>query len=286
MQQLFQFLYRYRAFLLFILLETASLWLVVENNPYQSAAYFSSANRYAARILTVSNTVTEFLDLREVNADLASENERLHTQLAQIQLGRSVVQMALVPASLDSSVYRPDRTVASRFDFRVAKVINNSVERFKNYLTIDKGSLDGIRPGMGVISATGVVGKVSACTEHFSKVTSLLHTEMQVSSKVKRNGVFGTAKWAGTDPGIINLTYVPRHQSVAPGDTVLTSDYNATFTPGVMVGTVKAFRLKPEDTYYEIDVAVATNFGSLAYVYVIENRLQAEQQALEQTPTN
>jgi rod shape-determining protein MreC len=280
MQQLFQFLYRYRAFLLFIVLESLSFWLIVENNSYQSAAYFNSANYYAAKALTVSNAVTSYLNLQEVNADLAAENQRLHSELAQAQLSRPVVQMA--PTQLDSAVYKPDLAVAARFNFKVAKVINNSTERFKNYLTIDKGSLDGIRPGMGVISATGVVGKVKSCSEHFSTIVSLLHTEMMVSSKLKRNSVFGTAKWKGTDPGTINLTFVPRHQSVNPGDTVLTSDYNTTFTPGIMVGIVKEARLEPNDTYYDIDVVLSTNFGNLSYVYVIENKLLEEQQTLEQ----
>jgi rod shape-determining protein MreC len=280
MQQLFQFLYRYRAFLLFILLEVVSGWLIVKNNSYQSAAFFNSANFYAAKALSLSNAVTGYLNLQEVNADLAAENQRLHSELAQAQLSRPVIQMT--PTQLDSVIYKPDLTVASRFEFKVAKVINNSTERFKNYLTIDKGTLDGIRPGMGVISATGVVGKVKSCSAHFSTVVSLLHTEMMVSSKVKRNGVFGTAKWKGTDPGVISLTFVPRHQSVNKGDTVLTSDYNTTFIPGIMVGTVQATRLEPNDTYYEIDVALSTNFGNLAYVYVIDNKLLEEQQTLEQ----
>jgi rod shape-determining protein MreC len=280
MQQLFQFLYRYRAFLFFVLLEFVSIYLIVQNNNYQSAAYFNTANYYAAKVLGVSNSVTEYIHLREVNSHLAEENMRLHSQLTQAQLKQTVIQVS--PTLGDSTVYKPDTAIASRFDFKVAKVINNSTERFKNYLTIDKGSVDGIRPGMGVISATGVVGKVKSCTEHFSTVISLLHTEMMVSSKVKRNGVFGTARWSGKDPSIISLTYIPRHQSVNQGDTVLTSDYNATFTPGIMIGTVKATRLKPDDAYYEIDVALSTNFNSLSYVYIIENKLQPEQQSLEQ----
>lgn len=280
MQQLFLFLYRRRAFLLFILLESVSFWLIVKNNSYQSAAFFNSSNYYVAKAMAVKNTVTGYLNLQNVNADLATENNRLHEQLAKAQLSRTLIQVS--PTLRDSTVYKPDSGVATRFDFRVAKVLNNSIDNFKNYLTIDKGTLDGIRPGMGVVSATGVVGKVKYCSEHFSTVISLLHTDMMVSSKIQRNGVFGTAKWQGVKPSIISLLYVPRHQSVNKGDTVLTSDFNATFTPGIMVGTVQATRLKPDDTYYEIDVALSTNFGNLAYVYVIENKLQTEQEKLEE----
>jgi rod shape-determining protein MreC len=279
MQQLFQFIYRYRVFFLFILLESVSFWLIVKNNSYQSAAYFNSANYYAAKALGVSNAVTGYLNLQVVNADLAAENQRLHALLTQAQLKQSVIQPP--PARIDTSIYTPDSAIAARFTFKVAKVINNSTDRFKNYLTIDKGSLDGIRPGMGVISATGVVGKVKACSEHFSTIVSLLHTEMMISSKVKRNGVFGTAKWQGTKPDIINLSYVPRHQSVNKGDTILTSEFNSTFIPGIMVGTVVRTQLKPTDVFYEIEVALSTNFGNLAYVYVIENELLEEQQELE-----
>lgn len=281
MQQLFLFLYRYRAFLLFIILESVSLWLVVKNNTYQGAVYFNSANYYVAKVLSASNAVTSYLNLKEINADLAVENQRLHHELAQAQLSRPVIHMA--PRGLDSIVYKPDSAVATRFHFKVAKVINNSVERFENYLTIDKGTLDGIRPGLGVISATGVVGRVKFCSEHFSTITSLLNTDgMMVSSKLKHSNVYGSAKWKGTDPGTINFLWVSRHQSVNPGDTVITSEYNGTFTAGIMIGVVKEARLKPNDDYYDIDVTLSTNFGNLAYVYVIENKLLKEQQTLEQ----
>lgn len=272
MQQLFQFLYRYRAFILFVLLESLSLWLVVKHNNYQSAAFFNSSNKYAAEALSIANSVTEYVNLREVNADLANENRRLHTLLTQIQLRKDT---GIAP-------YKADSAFAARFNFRVAKVINNSTQRFNNYLTIDKGSQDGLRKGMGVISATGAVGKIQSCSAHFSTIVSLLHSDMQVSSKIKRNNVFGTAKWPGKKSSIINLTYIPRHQSVMKGDTVVTSDYNSTFPVGIMIGKVQAIRLKQNDAYYEIDVALSTNFNNLSFVYVIENKLEEEQQVLEE----
>ena len=133
-----------------------------------------------------------------------------------------------------------------------------------------------------MISATGVVGRVKFCSEHFSTITSLLNTDnMMVSSKLKHSNVYGSAKWKGTNPGIINFLWVSRHQSVNPGDTVITSEYNGTFMSGIMIGVVKEARLKPNDDYYDIDVALSTNFGNLAYVYVIENKLLKEQQTLE-----
>jgi rod shape-determining protein MreC len=277
MQQLFVFLYKYRAFILFILLEVLCGWFIVQNNTYHSAAYFNSSNHYAARIMRFSNSARDYMNLGNVNEQLARENARLNYLYERLQQEKD----AKAPKG-----YTIDSTISKRYKYIVAKVLNASTNRFTNFLTIDKGTADGIEPGMGVIAPEGVVGKVKACSEHFSTVISVLHLDMQVSSQIKRNSNIGTAKWKGYNAEEIDLLYVPRHVEVKKGDTIVTSSYNTIFPQGVMVGTIKETQLKGSETFHEIKVGLSTNFNRLSYVYVIENSTATEQDSLEQATTS
>ncbi|MFT4031367.1 MAG: rod shape-determining protein MreC [Siphonobacter sp.] len=276
MNSLFAFIARQRAFILFIILEVLSLWCYFKFNNYPSAIYFHTTNYYVAKSLQVQNAVTQYLNLGKINAALAAENARLN---AEVQ--RLVNQQ--VPSPIN---YKADSTVASRLQPIVAKVIKNSTEIAQNnYLTLDKGTADGVRAGMGVISPTGVVGIVKGCSEHFSLVTSLLHIDppMRISSEVRRSGEIGSSRWEGKDPERIGLFDISRYKSVKMGDTVVTSHLNSVFPPGIMVGTVKKLGISPDQTYWSIDLKLGTDFRNLSYVYIVNNRLQAEQEALENT---
>lgn len=238
--------------------------------------YFNTSNYYAGKVLAAAEAVREYTNLREVNTDLAVENAHLNQLVAYLQNQR-----------LSSNVnYKADSAVAARFQIAaVAKVINNSVNLFNNTLTIDKGTQDGLKPGMGVITATGVVGKIQSCSPHFSVITSILHSEMRVSSKIRRTNDIGSAKWNGLNPDYIELLDVPLTKSVKLGDTVVTSDYNSVYPSGIMVGIVRKLGQKPDKAFHDIRLHLLTDFRNISYVYVLANRLKEEQEQLETPPT-
>jgi rod shape-determining protein MreC len=273
MYQLIQFISRQRAFILFAILEVLSLWFFYSYNNYPNAIFFNTTNYYAAKALETSNSITEYSNLRDVNKDLATENSRLNQLVAKLQAQQ-----------LDKSIvnYKADSAVASRFKFVVAKVQNLTTTQFNNYITIDKGSADGLAPGMGVISSTGVVGKIKSCSAHISIVISILHSEYSVSAKLKRNNEIGSVKWDGVNPDIVEMTEVSRYKLVKPKDTVVTSDFNYVFPPNITIGYVKKVGVKADQTFHDIEVQLATNFHTLAYVYVINNKLMNEQKTLEE----
>lgn len=271
MEQLFVFIAQSRNFILFVFLEVLCFYFVVNTNNYWSASFFNTSNRYTGQMLAWSNAAREYASLRQVNADLAAENQRLLAQLTQRQQGSPIA-----PAT-----YKADSLFASRFRFTTAKVINNTTTLANNTLTIDKGTADGIRPGMGVISPTGVVGKVRFCNEHFSVITSILHSEFRVSSKLVKAEDIGTARWPGIDPTRMALVDISRNIPVSKGDSVLTSDYNSVFPPGILVGRISEVRTQPTQPFHDLTVALSTNFGNLAYVYVVENTLADQQSQVE-----
>lgn len=273
MLQLVDFVARNRFFLVFILLEVFSLSMVVRSNSYWGATYFNTTNYYVAKTLAFANSAKEFSQLGQINADLAKENARLHGMLTSLSQKKAID----APAG-----YIPDSLFATRFTYRVAKVVDNETNRPNNVLTIDKGTKDGITPGMAVISATGVVGSVRFCSDNYAVITSILHSEFRVSAKLVRSNELGYAKWSGKDPGFIDLIDVSKYTKIVKGDSAVTSDQNPVFPPGIMVGKVEEIAVHPNQTFYNITLKLATDFRNLSYVYVVQNQHLGEQQKLKQ----
>lgn len=270
MQSLILLIKQYRTFLLFFALECLSLWMLVNNNHYQRATFFSSANRYIGTVLSWSEGVKAYFSLRSQNEELTKENAYLHYLLSIERQKRKGTQ----PTAADSSIFR-------KYDFTTARVVNNSTRGKNNYITIDKGRLDGIEKDMGVISPMGIVGKVSACSDHFSLVISLLHSQMSVSAQIKKNNELGSVQWNGLSPRYAKLREISSHLNVKKGDTVVTSGYNATFPPKVMVGVIDKVKTRSEQTFYDIDLKLSSSFNNLSHVYVIKNLLKIEQDSLQ-----
>ena len=153
----------------------------------------------------------------------------------------------------------------------------------RNYLTLDKGLSDGLEPGMGVITNNGIVGRIKTCSEHFSTVVSLLHIDMLVSAQIKKNKVVGSVKWDGADPRNVSLREVPKDINVNIGDTIITSQYNSVFPAGILIGKVKKIGSRPDETFHDIEVSLASDFYSLTYVYVVNDKTRKEQENLEKS---
>ena len=272
MQRLFLFFYQYRAFFTFLLLELTCAWLIIGNNPYQGARFFNSSNGLVASLNNVSQGVREYFLLRQINSTLAEENAYLRSKFEQLN---QIQYVTSKPMLSDSSVVK-------QFDFVSAKVVSNTVNRFTNFLTINKGEEDGIKAGMAVISSLGAIGKVRTVSTHYSVVTSILHIDVQVSVLLKRTGHFGTVQWDGVNPDFVKLKYIPRHVQPVKGDSILTSGYNAVFPEGVMVGLVEEVNLSDE-LFYDLKVKLSQDFRKLSYVEVVKNSMRPELDSLEQT---
>ncbi|HEX5170091.1 MAG TPA: rod shape-determining protein MreC [Cyclobacteriaceae bacterium] len=270
MERLFLFFFQYRAFFIFLTLEILCAWLIVSSNHYQSAQFFNSSNTLVANLNQFSYGVREYFSLRETNLKLSEENAALRTKLEQ--------RIQITPSEINVVT---DTALIKRFEFVDAKVVNNSVDRFTNFLTIDKGSNAGIEEGMAVISNGGAVGKVKATSSHYSVVTSILNTDVMVSAMLKRTGHFGTVQWDGLDPLYVNLNYIPRHVNPVIGDSIVTSGYNAIFPANIMIGTIEEKHLNDAALFYNLKVKLSQDFRQLTFVAVVKSNLKAEQDSLE-----
>jgi len=271
MRRLFLLIYQYRAFFTFIVLEILSFWLVIGTSTFHNAAFFNTSNSVVASIFGLRQGVYQYFNLANENDNLAKENAFLRDLITQNQ-----VQVLNTDSTLLSLV---DTTI--QYNYIPAKVINNSTQKTNNYLTVDKGSRDGLEPGMGAISSFGVVGVVKTVSNNYATLYSLLHGEMQVSSLLSRLEVFCTTKWDGLDPLYASLLYIPRHVELQVGDSITTSGYNAFFPEGIPIGQIKEFSIDENETFYKVIVELSSDFQSLSHVYIIQNYFRQEKDSVE-----
>lgn len=275
MHELFTFFARNSKWFVFAVYVVLSIMLLVGGDPYHRHIYLTSANRVTASVYDFSNNATGYFNLRERNADLNRRNAELQSELLALRecIQLMAEQQCTDTMTLDSGMMP--------FRFVVANVINNSIARPFNYLTLNKGERDGVRPEMGVIDASGVVGIVSVVGPHSSRVISLLNPHFRLSCKLKRSDSFGSLVWDGRDPEVALLEELPRHTVYSPGDTVVTSGYSAVFPPGLPVGIVLDDDYNDHENFFTLKVKLLSDFTSLNNVQIVVSDISEELKSLE-----
>lgn len=276
MRNLISFLIRHSSWFVFLLYVFISLFLLFQNNPYQQYVYLTSANSASASIYKVVSGVTSYFNLQSINNDLQERNALLEMEVINLkrQLDDCKIRM------IADSISLPD-SVAQSYEYYFAGVINNSVSRPMNYITIDKGSSDGIEPEMGVVDQNGVVGIVSVVSKHAARVISLLNPNMKLSCKVKGSDYFGSLYWDGVSPHFAVLEEMPRHVVYQKGDTIVTSGYSAVFPEGLIVGVIESGMKTNDDNFIALRVRLSTDFTRLSTVRVIKSKLSDELKEIE-----
>jgi rod shape-determining protein MreC len=271
MRNLFLFLWRHHFFILFLFIEAISILLIVQNSNFHHASVVNSTNKVAAKLNEGISSVTEYVKLKNTNEALARQNAALRTLMRDAYYIDSALKK-----NITDTIYR------QQYGYITAKVISNSTNRRNNYLTLNRGKMQGIAPEMGVICAQGVVGIVKDVSDHYASVISLLHKEFQVSAMIKKNGFYGPLVWGGYDAEHGSLKDIARHVVLHNGDTVVTSGFSGVFPEGIMIGTIEKFEAKAGDNFYNISVKLSTDFGSLSHVFVVTNTMKDEQRQLEE----
>ncbi|WP_423737216.1 rod shape-determining protein MreC [Chitinophaga caseinilytica] len=291
MRNLIIFLRRYFNFFLFLLLEVICLIFVFRTNNFQRTVYLNSANGVSGKLYTRYNDIQYYFHLKSTNDSLVSENLALLQQLPtsfEEKDTASQVKFDTLRKFTNDTARKLLSTEVRKFLYRSAKVVNNSVNKPVNFITINRGSKDGIRPNMGVIGPNGVVGVVRTASENYAVIISLLTkssgstSSFSFSSRLKNSGEIGTVYWDGYDGGHVTMKDVPRSAKLHKGDTVVTSGFSAVFPENMNIGYIDTFYIgEKASTSFTIRLKLATNFYNLQYVYVIENLLRDEQERLE-----
>jgi rod shape-determining protein MreC len=269
MRNLLNFLARYNNLILFLLFEGIAIYLVVTGNTYHNSRVIKGV-RGMTRVAEEKITNTKnYLNLHEINTNLAMEN---------VALKNSIERMIKKENQLFFSV--SDTIHQQQYIYTTGEIVNNSINKQKNFFTLSKGKKQGINVDMAVVSPEGVAGIIVGSSDNFSIGMSLLNIDFRLSSKMKSNGYFGSLTWDGRDYRYAILNEIPQHVTVIVGDTVETTSYSAIFPEGIMVGIVSDFERTGGD-FYKIRVSLATDFKKLNYVSIIGNKKKTEQQDLE-----
>ena len=270
MRNLLHFIVRFHFTILFVVIEIFCLLLLVNYNNYQKTQFLNSSNAISGGLYKKISSVTDYLALARTNEELSRENARLSNLLE-----------ASFKISVDSSYLYSDSLFQQQYVYRNAKIINNSVNKQLNYITLNKGSVHGIQREMGVVTSNGVVGVVKSVSKNFSTVISVLNSRLSISAKLKKNDYYGSLTWDGKDYRKAKLSDIPFHVPIQQGDTIVTSGYSATFPAGVLLGTVDEILSSSGGNFHEIVVLLSNDFKSLSHVKVIGDLLKTERIELE-----
>lgn len=271
MNDLLLFFRRYSKWFLFGAYIILSWMLLYRSDPYQQHLYLTSAGRVVSSIYNSGSMVGSYMNLRSINEDLNRRNAELQALIASQQ-----EEIERYRESQFADTMRAEVAEGRHFDFIVAHVINNSIARPYNYITINKGASEGVRPELGVIDRNGVVGIVSNVGSHSSRVISLLNPNFRLSCKIKRSDYFGSLVWDGRDPREAVLEELPRHTVFQPGDTIVTSGYSAVFPEGLPVGVITEGNNRGGENFFSLRVKLLTDFTTLGNVQVVVNNYKEE----------
>jgi rod shape-determining protein MreC len=271
MQQIVNFLIKYKNTLLFLLLLFVSLLFTVQSHSYHKSKFINSANFLTGGVYNWLNDVDEYFNLKEYNRRLVEENKILRAQLG------------IANAKNLDTVFQDTSSFKTPYQFTSAKVIRNQFSNLDNYILINRGKKDNVQSDLGVITSRGIVGIIEESSNGFSRVISILNSNSSISVQLKNTSHFGSLLWNGKDPNIVQLEEVPRLAPIKKGDTITTDGRSFIFPKGIPVGIVNDFELDQNQSYYKINVRLFNDMTNVGYVYIIENKDLDEIQKLTET---
>ena len=280
MNPILQFLYKHLHWIVFVALEVVCFVLLFSYNSFQGSIYLSTASRATARLVASKDRVTTYFGLEQKNRDLVAQNAQLQQRILELETAASMHHLdSLAQAERLQQVHR------AGYHITPAQVVDKSINKANNFITIDKGFADGVEPDMGVMGVNGIVGVVYKCSEHYSLVLPLLNGKSSVSCKVLGSDYFGYLRWEGGDARYAMLYDLPRYTKVDTGDTIITSGSSSFFPSGLPVGTVEEIHPSTDGLYVTLKVMLATEFARLEHVFVM-GKMDAEEYAALQESLN
>ncbi|WP_391594176.1 rod shape-determining protein MreC [Winogradskyella sp.] len=266
MKELLIYLFRLKAFILFLFLEVVCFFLIVRYNNSQRQIFISSSNAISGTVYQFSDNIKGFFDLGRENESISGKNAQLLQQIYRGSARSSILEGELLD---------------SQYVFHPARVINNSLFNIRNSVTLNAGSRHGVGARMGVITENGIVGWVQNVSKHYAKALSVLHVDVNISAKIKSKNILGSVQWTPPDYRTVDLKQIPKHYGeVAVGDTVVTSGYSTMFPANHPIGIIQSISAVEESNFYNIKVLLIEDLAKLDFVYIVENKFAKEIESL------
>lgn len=273
MKEIIKLILKYHFTIIFVLLEAVSFSLIVQHNNYQRTVFSGHTATFFCYISSTISDIDNYFSLKETNEKLVAENTDLRNRIENIKSALDGQENYIWGE--DSSFFDTD------YRYQSARMVNSSFNKTKNYITLDKGSSDGVAKEMAVCSREGVVGIIQNTSRHYARVLPLVNTNLRVSAKLKKNGYYGSLQWDGNDYRYSYLNDIPFHVDVAQGDTIVTSGFSSIFPEGELIGFVETVN-KETANFLTIKVKLAVDFKKISDVYVVANLNKSEKLELEE----
>ncbi len=271
MQALIEFCRRNSSVLLFLLLQFICFKIIVNGKSAISTSLLNSSNSVVGSIYQKKQGVSQYFFLKESNDSLLAENARLRYKLLQ------EVKNIPITDSEGTVTYKKDSVIKNiRYHYFAAKVIQNTFDEPNNFCTIDKGSFNGIKKGMAVLSNNSIVGKVVNVSDHYAVIKNIISQRFRVSARLG-TGEIGYISWLDYNSRFVQMNDMNQNIKVAMGDSIFTTGYSM-FPPNVLIGRV--VKVLPNSEGYNLQILLATNFRRLNYVYVVEDISEPEMTAV------
>lgn len=258
--------------IVFAFLCIISIFLIANNNTYLKSSAFNSSNSVSGSFYNARNSISKYFGLAKRNYELQQENRKLR-------------EFSILNYSKHTNkVYQiEDSFYTLNYSFINAEVVKNSINKKSNYLTLNRGKKDGVEKGMGVISPSGLVGKVKSVSNNFCLVVSCLNTEEfgVPTSIVGLNLNEGVLKWDGTDIGYVSLDGISKFEKIEENMKVVTGPFTRRFPSKTEIGTIHSFEKLKGEAFYDIKIKLNSDFKMLNEVYIIKDLYKQEIDSLE-----
>ena len=272
MNLIIRFLQRFHSVILFTLLFTAAIVMYVKTSYYQKAQFGRFATKIGGSLDQQFTTIGKYVRLKEQNIALRNENIELKNQIEAYKNALIENKITTTTDSLPDKIYT----------YKSAQVVKNQTSLQQNFITLNVGLKNGVKQGMGVVCANGIVGIVAATSKNYSSVISLLNTSIKISAKHKKTGAFGSLTWKGINYQRVSLTDIPLHINLQVGDTIVTSGYSAIFPENIPIGSIAKIETD-EGNVYNLDIKLFVDFKLLNNVYVVNSKHHTERTQIDQT---
>ena len=236
--------------------------LIIQNNNFQKASVINSTNQITANIFKMTFNWKDYFSLKSSNQELVVENAKLKS---------------LISNKNSNKIFESNYP----YNYLAATVINNSVAKRNNYITLDKGKVHGVKKGMGVVTENGVIGIIKETSQHFSSVLSVLHSKSKTSVILKKNNYFGSLEWQGDSYKNAIVKDIPSHVNITIKDTIVTSGYSTIFPKHIPIGIISKINTKPNTKFHDLEIIFLEDFKQLKHVYITKGKFNAEQNKLE-----
>ncbi|MEI6289714.1 MAG: rod shape-determining protein MreC [Chloroflexota bacterium] len=201
----------------------------------------------------------DVLVLRQQNAELESQVSKLQAQVVQLQ--NSVSEADALAALVNFSRTSPENS------YTAASVIGRDPSPFLRYIIIDKGSNNGLRRGMPVVTDQGLVGRVDAVINSASRVQLITDSSSVVNIRLEK--AKKEALLSGTISGDLVLDQVTQDVNLEAGDLVLTSGLSGGFPADIIVGQILNSRKRDSDLFQQAVIQPVVDFTKLKIVLII-----------------